>query len=405
MRSPHTLWRSRSPYSEGRSRDVSRGRSSPRRTRDATPGSQDARVVKRNSPIGPSIERLGRAISPRVQGTNTLRSQSPSQNPRREHPGDLSKDQTLLRSGQASPVPAIAVESEVPSRRSSPALHPERKALAPLRSRSRSPARPPLSFRPSSQTIRSPYRHPNPDSETAGGGDGGKEQEVLGRSADNGSSEQQRMGGVRIGGSIPTQPRSLGISHSPPFGSYPGPKVTPAQHRGSHNMSLLSAPTRPRRGHGTRDVHWTGVPIGRGRGPPPPAPNSTPSGPRASFIPPVPTGGYRHSGSRQNSSTSAALSPVLKGPNHLAGLGSVIPGGRSLPSPLDAPTEKRLAQLELDKEKLLEQMAETQRSKRASLRDWDRLDRESSICALKSELAEGHLQRMADESHGGGIMF
>lgn len=83
----------------------------------------------------------------------------------------------------------------------------------------------------------------------------------------------------------------------------------------------------------------------------------------------------------------------------------MIPGGRALPSPLDAATEKRLSQLEVDREKLLEQMAETQRSKRAGLRDWDRLDRESSICALKSELAEGHLQRMADESIGGGVLF
>lgn len=75
------------------------------------------------------------------------------------------------------------------------------------------------------------------------------------------------------------------------------------------------------------------------------------------------------------------------------------------PSVLDTATEKRLAQLEADRERLLDQMAETQRSKRAGLRDWDRLDRESSICALKSELAEGHLQRMADESIGGGVLF
>jgi hypothetical protein len=72
---------------------------------------------------------------------------------------------------------------------------------------------------------------------------------------------------------------------------------------------------------------------------------------------------------------------------------------------LDAATEKRLSQLEVDREKLLEQMAEKQRLKRAGLREWDRLDRESSICALKSELAEGHLQRMADESIGGGVLF
>lgn len=75
------------------------------------------------------------------------------------------------------------------------------------------------------------------------------------------------------------------------------------------------------------------------------------------------------------------------------------------PSVLDTATEKRLTQLEADRERLLDQMAETQRSKRAGLRDWDRLDRESSICALKSELAEGHLQRMADESIGGGVLF
>lgn len=72
---------------------------------------------------------------------------------------------------------------------------------------------------------------------------------------------------------------------------------------------------------------------------------------------------------------------------------------------LDAAAEKRLSQLDVDREKLMHQVAETQRSKRSGLRDWDRLDRESSICALKSELAEGHLQRMADESLGGGVLF
>lgn len=83
----------------------------------------------------------------------------------------------------------------------------------------------------------------------------------------------------------------------------------------------------------------------------------------------------------------------------------MIPGGKLLPPVLDGVSEKRLSQLEADQEKLVEQMAEVQRSKRAVLRDWDRLDHESSICALKSELAEGHLQRMADETIGGGIPF
>lgn len=97
--------------------------------------------------------------------------------------------------------------------------------------------------------------------------------------------------------------------------------------------------------------------------------------------------------------------PLSKPPNHLAGLCTVVPAGRALPSALDVATEKRLSHLEADQEKLLQQMTEIQRLKRIGLRDWERLDHESSICALKSELAEGHLQRMADESIGGGIPF
>ncbi|KAJ6000114.1 hypothetical protein N7481_000523 [Penicillium waksmanii] len=136
--------------------------------------------------------------------------------------------------------------------------------------------------------------------------------------------------------------------------------------------------------------------------------HGAPSGPRASFSSPVPSGpGYRgHPGSSRQGSSVGAVSPLTpKPPNYLAGLGSIVPGGRALPSALDVTTERRLAQLDADKEKLLEQMAATQKPRRAGLRDWDRLDRESSICALKSELAEGHLQRMADESIGGGVLY
>ena len=77
-----------------------------------------------------------------------------------------------------------------------------------------------------------------------------------------------------------------------------------------------------------------------------------------------------------------------------------------LPSGLDPGSEKRLAQLEADKERLLEQIAEKQKIKRAGLRDWDRLHRDSATGALKSELAEGHLQRMTEgEGVGGGAAF
>ncbi|KAJ6130108.1 hypothetical protein N7512_002888 [Penicillium capsulatum] len=183
--------------------------------------------------------------------------------------------------------------------------------------------------------------------------------------------------------------------------------MAPGPNRGPHNLSLLSAPTRPRRGPGSREGSWPNAPMAR-RGPPGNVSQSVPSGPRASFTPPMSGGGYRHPGPRPHGSISAVSpspsSPIPKGPNYLAGLGTIIPGGKAFPS-VDSATEKRLQQLEVDREKLLEHIADTQKAKRAGLRDWDRLDRESSICALKSELAEGHLQRMADESIGGGIPF
>ncbi|KAJ5562269.1 hypothetical protein N7461_001030 [Penicillium sp. DV-2018c] len=212
-----------------------------------------------------------------------------------------------------------------------------------------------------------------------------------------------QTGGTRIGGNIPTQPKNHGAFPQPPSGPYQGSRPSSQHHHGSPHVSLLSAPTRPRRGLGPRET-WMGTPPARRGG----AVNSQvpPSGPRASFSSPSPGGGYRYPTFRQPSTSSAAQQQsTSKGTNHLAALCTIIPEGRSLPSLLDPAVEKRLAQLELDQEKLLEQVAETQRSKRAQLREWDRLDRESSIFALKSELAEGHLQRMTAESIGSGTLF
>lgn len=215
---------------------------------------------------------------------------------------------------------------------------------------------------------------------------------------------------IRASRNPPNQPRNPRISQSPPSGPAHDPKYAPNSHRASPNLPMLSAPTRPRRGPGPRDGHWGGGPMAR-RGPSSMTPSNAPSGPRASFSSNTPStgfsgpGGFRHSAPRQNTPATLTSPVAPKAPNHLAGLNTVLPGGRILPSALDAATEKRFSQLEADQEKLLEQLAEAQRSKRAGLRDWDRLDRETSICALKSELAEGHLQRMADESLAGGIPF
>ncbi|KAJ6085952.1 hypothetical protein N7486_010233 [Penicillium sp. IBT 16267x] len=335
--------------------------------------------------------------------TPTLRSQSPSHTlPRRELPMDLSRGRPFSQSRPASPAHAARPESSTTSRRSSPATGPDRGGgLASRKSRSRSPTRSSPPHRSSGLSGPRSYR----------GRDSTRKMEPF--HSERGSSNADRPDSAslepvqpRSGGYVPTQPKSIGILQSPPSGPSHGPKTIPSQPRGSHNMSLLSAPTRPRRGPpSSRDGPWPGAPMAR-RGLPMTAPHPTPSGPRASFTPPVPGGNFRHPGSRQNSATPVvSSSPVSKPTNHLVGLYTLIPGGRTLPSALDGATEKRLSQLESDQEKLLEQMTESQRLKRAGLRDWDRLDHESSISALKSDLAEGHLQRMADETVGGGIPF
>jgi predicted HTH transcriptional regulator len=80
----------------------------------------------------------------------------------------------------------------------------------------------------------------------------------------------------------------------------------------------------------------------------------------------------------------------------------VIESGKKLPSLLDPGQEKRLLQLEEDRKKLLEQIEEKEKGKRQGLREWEKLERESARDALRSELAEGHLERLSGEGGGSG---
>ncbi|KAJ5619564.1 hypothetical protein N7510_003548 [Penicillium lagena] len=363
------------------------------------------------------------------QGPSTRRPHSPSSGAPREHSESFNQGRSLSPPRRPSPAHALAAESEATSRRSSPAGYPDKAGL-PLNGRGRSPLRPSSpSQLPSRSQARSPYSQDpvyqtapsssdrvtetpefpqsNYDATfpTAGRGQDPDGRGVL-RMSDHRLSDQSQMGGMRTSSNIPTQPRSHSGSPLPPSGPSQGSKIAAAsQSRGSQNMSLLSAPTRPRRGPGSRESSWMGVPSAR-RVPVPAPSHGAPAAPRGSFTSPTPGGGsYRYPGSRQNSIPSPGQPPASRFMNHLAGLCSVTPGGRTLPSLLDPVTEKRLSQLEADQVKLLEQIADTQRAKRTGLRDWDKLDRESSISALRSELAEGHLQRMADESIGGSILF
>ncbi|KAJ5874462.1 uncharacterized protein N7529_002892 [Penicillium soppii] len=397
IRSPPQSWRSKSPFSDGRSRDASRARTSPRRLRDTTPGSQIIRPARREGPVALNIDKASNSSSSRQP--DVLVSQSPSHAPRLDPLPD--------GANRTSPLQALSSQSGALSRHSPSAA--EKAGFLTNGPRSRSPIYSAPFQRSSQPTGRSPYRDQFHDVELSGSHKRADYEDrmpdgIISPSSVTEKALHDHPSGPRISGNIPTQPKNHSASplSQPPSGPYHGSRPPSNPHRGPQNVSLLSAPTRPRRGPGSREP-WSGnPPVRRGSAAPSHGP---PVGPRASFSPPTPGGGFRHSISRQPNITSTTQSSVQRGPNHLIGLSTLIPEGKSLPSLLDPAVEKRLSQLDADKEKLLEQIAETQRTKRVELRDWDRLDRESAICALKSELAEGHLQRMADESIGGGILF
>lgn len=194
----------------------------------------------------------------------------------------------------------------------------------------------------------------------------------------------------------PSQPKAFTNKRnhkSPPPGPPHGPK-TLASHPRASNISLLSAPTRPRGNSTLKDSGWTTTPIRRG--PAPAGSHGTPTAPRSNQLAALGVEPQRARSCHHNSVSSTSSSHTPRYSRFFVGLNTIIPGGRLHPLELDSMTEKRLSQLDADRDRLFEQISESQKLKRAGLRDWDKLDRESSICALKSELAEGHLQCITD---------
>ncbi|KAL4746010.1 hypothetical protein BDW72DRAFT_185719 [Aspergillus terricola var. indicus] len=211
--------------------------------------------------------------------------------------------------------------------------------------------------------------------------------ELLGRTTHTGTSYPSNA---------PSQPKAFSNnrnrkSSSPP-GPPHGPKTLPSHPRSS-NISLLSAPTRPRGSSNFKDSGWVGPSIRRG--PAPSGPHGTPIAPRNNQLL-VPGIELQRSRSCRPNSVLGSPSNTPRHAKYLVGLNMIVPGGKLAPTELDTIAEKRLSQLDADKDRLFNQIAESQKLKRAGLRDWDKLDRESSICALKSELAEGHLQCITD---------
>jgi hypothetical protein len=155
---------------------------------------------------------------------------------------------------------------------------------------------------------------------------------------------------------------------------------------------------------------------GRYNGPSQRSPPQVPTGPRgsSSSYDTPPNSGRWSSQNNQRWDRSAA--PAFRGSNnststtyprtqrfntatsHLASVPSVVEGGKKLPSLVDPEHERKLSQLEEEKKKLEAQIEEKQRAKRQSLREWDKLERESKRDALRSELAEGHLERLSGDN-------
>ncbi|OXV09860.1 hypothetical protein Egran_02377 [Elaphomyces granulatus] len=189
-----------------------------------------------------------------------------------------------------------------------------------------------------------------------------------------------------------------------PSGPSNGHSRTSTPSRGT-NISLLSAPTRPRggpsfsprEGNPGFSPRTPGAMIRRGHGAS--AHYGPPTGLRNNFTPsPLSHDFNRQTPYRYGNINSNPI-PYPRNQrltNHLAEIPTILAGGKLLPSILDPAAEKRLFQLEADKMRLLEQISEKQRLKRVELNEWDRLDRESVTGALRSELAEGHLQRIAE---------
>ncbi|KAJ0413719.1 hypothetical protein BJY00DRAFT_296334 [Aspergillus carlsbadensis] len=413
--------RPRSPYGEDRIRDISWGQSvtTSRHPRNPSSPGRDSGYLRNDRRL-PSVSRYTRSRSPPRHGPLSEDDQRLAAMSRPRSPYYIGRKEFTVdrfpghRRRSQSPNDSLPKRPSAPgsmpnSRRSSP-LHDKTIITAPKANRSRSPSAKYTDHhlsRDHSVSLtqgdrmstakgklgtpetrsRSPTAEqacakstPNQDHLVVS-----RSSEVLGRPSHAKPSYPSN---------IPSQPKAFANnSHRSPSTGLPhGPKTVPSHPRAS-NVSILSAPTRPRGNPVFKENSWTGAPSRRG--PTPAGAHGAPTAPRSTQLT-GPAVEPQRARSYRSESVSGVPTSSQRYSKHLVGLSSIIPGGRPAPYELDTVTERRLSQLDLDKDRLFEQNAENQRLKRIGLRDWDRLDRESSICALKSELAESHLQCITD---------
>lgn len=81
----------------------------------------------------------------------------------------------------------------------------------------------------------------------------------------------------------------------------------------------------------------------------------------------------------------------------LAELPKVIEGGQKMEPLVD---RTKLSKIEAEAETLRKQIDEKEARKRKSLREWDRMQRETEVAGLRTRLAEESLGRISGESEG-----
>ncbi|KAI9891681.1 MAG: hypothetical protein M1814_002431 [Vezdaea aestivalis] len=183
---------------------------------------------------------------------------------------------------------------------------------------------------------------------------------------------------------------------TPPTGPATSVPVSSAPPPRSGNVNLLSAPREPRGGGGgrviipRRESHHNGPPPEFRRG----GPSGYSRGPRPSF------GGPPMFRSNNSSSTTYPRSQRFNNP--LNDLPRILPGGKTNPA---FDVSDKLKKLEADKQKLEEVLAEKETKKRAALRDWDRLERDSMRETLRAELADEQIKTLSGEGGSGGSAF
>lgn len=87
----------------------------------------------------------------------------------------------------------------------------------------------------------------------------------------------------------------------------------------------------------------------------------------------------------------------------MAGLAQIIPGGKIDPtaSGVTPDVAARLKKREEEEQALRDDLKAKEEKLRDSLNNWDKLSRESSSMALRSELSERHVRMLAGEGVGG----